>query len=189
MNKHSGILYKDEIDSIWNHPIHLDLLELKKSSLIPIPQKTSSFVQILPSIRRLCTIFDSICPNIYRIHCSDSLRILNEILCLTDEYLHISPPSTIPPNELLSNEKYFDDFLSTLRRPSIIRQKSYSSIKPEFYCFGQGIHPSNSKNQLNQQIVFCLELTTKDLSLPLNILILDPNENLVSSGIKYIKYI
>jgi hypothetical protein len=169
-------------ESIWNNPNSLDLLEMKKSSLIPTTLNHNSFLQILPSIRRLYTIFDSICPNIYRIYCSDSLRILNEILCLTDEYLHISSSS----NELLSNEKSFDDFILKLRRPSLMRKKSFSLIKPELYCFGQGIQSYNSNNQLNQTILFCFELTTKNLSLPIDVFILDPNDNLVSTDIKYI---
>jgi len=170
------------IDSIWNNPNTLDLLEMKKSSLISTIQNQNSFYQIVPSIRRLYTIFDSICPNIYRIHCSDSTRILNEILCLTDEYLHMSSSS----NELLFNEKSFDDFILKLRRPSIIRKKSFPSIKSELHCFGQGIHPYNYNNQLNQPILFCFELTTKNSSLPIDVLILDPDDNFVLTDIKYI---
>jgi hypothetical protein len=179
-------LSKDDIDSIWNNPDNLDLLEMKKSSLIPITQNQNSFTQVLPCIRRLYTIFDSICPNIYRIHCSDSLRIFNEILCLTDEYLHITSSSIIPTNELLSNEKYFEDFISQLRRPSIIRQKTFPSNKNALHCFGQGIQPYNTFNQLNQTILFCFELTTKNFSLPIYVLIYDPNENLVPTDVKYI---
>jgi hypothetical protein len=179
-------LSKDDIDSIWNDPNSLDLLEMKKSSLIPITQNQNSFLQVLPCLRRLYTIFDSICPNIYRIHCSDSLRIFNEILCLTNEYLHVIPSSNIPSHELLFNEKYFDDFISLLRRPSTIRQKTFPLIKNELHCFGQGIQPYNTFNQLHQTILFCFELTTKNLSLPIYVLIHDPNEDLVPTDIKYI---
>jgi len=177
---------KDDIDSVWNNSNNLNLLEMKKSSRISTTKNQNSFFQILPCIRRLYTIFDSICPNIYRIHCSDSLRILNEILCLTNEYLHISPSSILTTNELLLNEKFFDDFILKLRRPSIIRKKSFSSIKTEFHCFGQGIHSYNHNNQLNQSILFCFELTTKTLTLPIDVLILDPDENIVTTDIKYI---
>ncbi|CAF0986572.1 unnamed protein product [Rotaria sordida] len=181
-------LLKDNNDFIWNNSNELDLIQMKKSSLMTTTTYNQrSFFQVLPCIRRLHTIFDSICPNIYRIHCSDSLRILNEIICLTDEYFHIIPSTKIKINELLFNEYYFDDFISKLRRPSLIRQKnSYSSIKSELYCFGQGIHTNNFNNQLNQTILFCFELTINNLSLPIDIRILDPNEKLVSNDIKYI---
>jgi hypothetical protein len=183
---HTSTLSKDDIDAVWNNPDHLDLLDMTKSSLIPITQNQNSFLQILPCVRRLYTIFDSICPNIYRIHCSNSCRIFKEILCLTDEYLHISPSSTITTDELLSNETYFDEFISKLRLPSIIREKSFPSMKTQFHCFGQGIHAYDDHNQLNQTILFCFELTTENFLLPIDVLILDPYENLVSTDMKYI---
>ena len=120
---------KAEIDSIWSNPDHLDLLEMKKSALTPISQNPNPFLQVLPCLRRLYTIFDSICPNVYRIHCADSLRVFKEMCCLTDEYLHVIPSSIIPAEEFLYNEKYFDEFVALLRRPSIIRQKSLPSMK------------------------------------------------------------
>ncbi|CAF3931477.1 unnamed protein product, partial [Rotaria magnacalcarata] len=129
-------LSKDKNDFIRNNSNELDLLQIKKSSLIKTTYNQSSFHQVLPCIRRLYTILESICPNIYRIHCSDSLRILHEIVCLTDEYLQVCPPSKIALDELCSNEHYFDDFISKLRRPSVIRKKNTLSIKPELHCFG-----------------------------------------------------
>ncbi|CAF4604114.1 unnamed protein product [Rotaria sp. Silwood1] len=189
-NAPTSSLFKNS-DFIWNNSNELDLVQMKKSSLLTTTYNQSSFLQILPCIRRLYTIFDSICPSIYRIHCSDSLRILNEIICLTDEYLHVTPSTKITTNELLFNDYYFDGFISKLRRPSLIRKNYYSSIRPDLYCFGQGIHRNNFNNQLNQTILFCFELTTNtiatnNLSLPIDVVILDPNEKLVSTDIKYI---
>jgi hypothetical protein len=164
---------------------HHDFLEMKTIFPKTITQKRNSFIQVLPCIHRLCNVFDSIYPNIYQIHCSDSLRILNEIICLTNEYLYVSPLLTIPTNELLSNEKYFENFISELRRPSIIRKKSYSLIKTQLHCFGQGVDAYNYNNKLNQTILFCFELTN-NLSLSIDIVILDPDNNLVPVDIKYI---
>lgn len=164
----------------------MDFLEMKKSSLTPIVQNSNSFVQILPSIRRLFVIFDSICPTIYRIHCSDSLRILKEMFCLIEEYLHITPSSTVSYEDLLENEKFFDEFLAQLRRPSILRHRSFPSIKSDLYCFGQGIQADHTLNQLSQASVFCFELTTKHFSLPIQIFITDPDGNLLSNDIQYI---
>jgi len=178
----SPIAYRDDIDSIWNHPTDLDLLELTKSSLISTtPRQTNSFAEIPPSIRRLFTIFDSICPDVYRIHSSDSLTIFNELLCLIDEYLHIQPKE-----DLLENEIAFEEFLSQLRRPSVLRQKSSSLIKSKFSCFGQGIQSNHPNNQLNRTLIFCFELTTKSISLPIQICIYDPDGNVITNRIQYI---
>jgi hypothetical protein len=188
----SSFLY-DKNDYIWNNPTELDLLNVKKA---PIMNNTSIdenyFLKVLPCIRRLYIVFNSICPNIYRIHCSDSLRILQELICLIEEYLHIQPPSTISINELLYNETVFDNFIHQLKLlptyqlyPDIYS----SSTKTEIRCFGQGIHGCDYKNELYQTLVFCFELTTsKDnhLSLPVSVLILDSNENIVPNDIKYI---
>ncbi|CAF2404708.1 unnamed protein product [Rotaria sp. Silwood2] len=185
-------LLKNYNDSLWNNSNELNLIQMKKSSLMSTAYNQNSFLQVLPCIRRLYTIFDSVCPNIYRIHCSDSLRILNEIICLTDEYLHVTPSTRLMTNELLINEYYFDDFISKLRRPSLIRKSYYSSIRPELYCFGEGIHRNNFNNQLNQTILFCFELTTtttttiNNLLSSIDVCILDPNEKLVSTNVKYI---
>lgn len=175
-------------DFVWNNPTELDLLEMKKSSIITRPQNQNYFLRVLPCIRKLYTIFDSIYPNKYRIHCSDSLRTLNEIICLTDEYMHVFPSSTISTNELLFNEKHFDDFISKIRQPIFIPKKYYSSIKTELHCFGRGIQSYHYTNELNQTSLFCFELTTIKINLPLpiNICIFDPDENLVSHDVKYI---
>ncbi|CAF1522137.1 unnamed protein product [Rotaria magnacalcarata] len=178
-------LSKDKNDFIRNNSNELDLLQIKKSSLIKTTYNQSSFHQVLPCIRRLYTILESICPNIYRIHCSDSLRILHEIVCLTDEYLQVCPPSKIALDELCSNEHYFDDFISKLRRPSVIRKKNTLSIKPELHCFGSGIHGNNLNNQLHKTILFCFEFTTAN-DLPIDVVILDSDENLVPTDVKYI---
>ena len=159
---------------------------MKKSSLTPTIQNCNSFVQIIPSLRRLFIIFDSICPTIYRTHCSDSLRTLKELLCLIEEYLHITPPSTISCDELLDNEKFFEEFLAQLRRPSILRQRSFPSIKTDLYCFGQGIQADHALNQLSQSNVFCFELSIKHFSFPIQIHITDPDGNHLSNDIQYI---
>ncbi|CAF3552060.1 unnamed protein product [Rotaria socialis] len=185
INALASDLSKDQNDFIWNNSNELDLLQIKKSSLVKTTYNQCSFHQVLPCIRRLYTILESICPNIYRIHCSDSLRILNEIVCLTDEYLQVCPSSKIALDELCSNEHYFDDFISKLRRPSVIRKKNTSSIKPELHCFGSGIHGNNFNNQLHKTILFCFELTTTN-DLPVDVVILDSDENLVSTDVKYI---
>ena len=163
-----------------------DFFETKKSSLIPISPNCNSFVQILPGLRRLFVIFDSICPGIYRIHCSDSLRILNEILSLIEEYLHITPSTTISSEELLNNERLFDRFLAQLRRPSLMRQRSLPSIKTDLHCFGQGIQTDHPLNQLHRTNLFCFEITKNNSSLPIQILIIDPNGNALSNDIKSI---
>lgn len=163
-----------------------DLLEMKKSSLTPINSNWNSFVQISPGLRRLFVIFDSICPDVYRIHCSDSLRIINEILSLIEEYLHIVPSTTISSEELLNNEKFFEHFLSQLRRPSLMRQRSLPSIKTDLHCFGQGIQANHPLNQLHRMNLFCFEVTTNHSSLPIRILIIDPHGNALSNDIKYI---
>ncbi|CAF0814920.1 unnamed protein product [Rotaria sp. Silwood1] len=186
----SNFLYSTN-DFVWNNPMELDLLNMKKA-----PSLTSTdenhFLNVLPCMRRLYTIFNSICPNLYRIHCSDSLRILQEIICLIDEYLHIHLPSNIPINELLYNEEYFDDFIHKLRFSpfNYVYPNNYSSSKkPEIHCFGQGIHACNDNNKLNQTTLFCFELTSSlenNFCLPIDIVILDPNENIVSNDVKYI---
>ncbi|CAF2054299.1 unnamed protein product [Rotaria magnacalcarata] len=187
----SNFLY-DTHDFVWNNPIELDLLNMKKAPLLTNVNE-NYFLKVLPCIRRLYTIFNSICPNIYRIHCSDSLRILQEIICLMEEYLHIYLPSTLTASSLLNNEEYFNDFIHKLRFSPFNyfypNTAHASSKKPEVHCFGQGIHVSDSNNKLNQSTLFCFELTTPvedNLQLSTEIVILDPNENIVSNDIKYI---
>jgi hypothetical protein len=187
----SNFLY-DKNEYIWNNPTELDLLDVKKAPIMTPTIDENYFVKVLPCIRRLYIVFNSICPNIYRIHCSDSLRILQEIICLTEEYLHIHPPSTISINELLYNDNYLDNFIHQLKLlPTYqLYPDIYSSlIKTEIRCFGQGIHACNYNNQLNQTLVFCFELTTSktnQLSLPINVLILDSNEQIVPNDVKFI---
>ena len=188
----SSFLY-DKSDFLWNNPTELNLLNVKKAPRMTTTINENHFLKVLPCIRRLYTVFNSICPNIYRIHCSDSLRILQEIICLVEECLHIHIPLTITVNELLYNEEYLNDFISQLRLSPLYH--FYSHIKPstisktEIHCFGQGIHACDYKNQLNQTIVFCFELKTSidtHLLSPINVLILDPNENILLNDIKYI---
>jgi len=181
-------LSKEDCEFVWNNPNELDLFEMKKSSIMPSLQNQNNFLRVLPCIQKFYTIFDSLCPNIYRIHCSDSLRTLNELICLTGEYLQLFPSSIISTNELLYNEKYFDDFISKLKQPISIPKKYYPSKTTELRCFGQGIQSYHYNNELNQTSLFCFELTTTktNLSLPIDVSILDPDENLVSLDIKYI---
>lgn len=186
----SSFLY-DKNDFIWNNPTELDLLHMKKSPFLSTMNE-NYFLKVLPCIRRLYTVFNSICPNIYRIHCSDSLRVLHELICLIKEYLHIHPPSTIKINDLLSNEKLLDDFINQLRfSPSY---HSYRNIhtpirRPEIRCFGQGIETKDSNNQLNEKTLFCFEIiSTKDneFLLPIDVVILDSNDQYVTNDIQYI---
>ncbi|CAF0821680.1 unnamed protein product [Adineta ricciae] len=175
-----------ENDSIWSNPNELDLLDMKKSAMI---KTNCHFLQVLPSIRKLYTSFDSLCPNMYRIHCSNSLRTLQEIICLAEEYLHLSPLSTISTNELLTNEKHFDDFLSKFQQSVIARTQIHPTQKMDIRCFGQGIQSYHPYNELNQSILFCFELTSSmrtNLSLPLDVIILDPDENLVTIDLQSI---
>ena len=185
----SSFLY-DKNDSLSANPTELDLLNTKKAPVMAT--NDNNFLNVLPCIRRLYIVFNSICPNIYRIHCSDSFRILQEIICLVEEYLHIHPPRTISTNELLYNEKHFEYFIKKLKHSSSyhIYPNIYSSLtKTEIRCFGQGIHACDDNNELNQTLLFCFELTTlkdKSFSLPIDVLILDPSENIVPTDIKYI---
>ena len=180
---------KNNHDFICNIPNKSDLIRMKRSLIMTMTYERNSLNQILPCIRHLCATFDSICPNIYRIHCSDSLRILNEIICLTDEYLHIVPLPTISTYELLLNENYLNDFISKLRRTSVIYRTYYLPRGIELNCFGQGILSNSSNNQLYRTTLFCCEITTRknnNLSLPFDVIILDPNENLVLNNVQYI---
>ena len=173
--------FYDKSDFLCSNSTELNLLQTKKAPFMTPFINENYFLKVLPCIRRLYTLFNSICPNIYRLHCSDSLRILQELICLIDEYLHINLPLTISTNELLYNEEYFDDFLHRLRLVPLYQSypNRYSTvIKPEIRCFGQGIQSSNSKNQLNEKLLFCFELTTSlesQFSSPINILIFDPH--------------
>lgn len=187
----SNFLY-NKSDFIWSNPIELDLLHMKKAPLRMLTIDENYFLKVRPCIRRLYTIFNSICPNIYRIHCSDSLRILQELLCLIDEYLHIHPSLTISQNELLYNDEYLDDFIDKLRHLPLYKfyPNIYSpNITPEIRCFGQGIRACDYKNQLNEKLFFCFEVTTSienQYTFPIDIVIKDPNENPVINDIKYI---
>jgi hypothetical protein len=186
----SSFLY-DKSDFIWNNPTELNLLHMKKSPIVT-PVCEDHFLKLLPCIRRLYTVFNSICPNIYRIHCSESSRVLKEIICLIEEYLHIYLPANIPINELIYNKEYFHDFIHKLRRLPLYHSSLNTnslSTKTSIRCFGQGIRSSDYNNQLNHTTLFCFELKTSiksNLALPIEILILDPNKNIVPNDIKYI---
>ena len=78
--------FYDKSDFIWSNPTELNLLHMKKAPRM-ISTDENHFLKVRPCIRRLYTVFNSICPNIYRIHCSDSLRIVQELICLIEEYL------------------------------------------------------------------------------------------------------
>ena len=63
------------------------------------------------------------------------------------------------------------------------------SITPEIRCFGQGIRPCDYKNQLNENLLFCFEVTAlaeNQSSSPIDVLILDSNENPLANEINYI---
>ncbi|CAF0809482.1 unnamed protein product [Adineta steineri] len=186
----SNFLY-DKSDFIWNNPTELNLLDVKKAPLTT-PVDENTFVKLLPCIRRLYTVFNALCPNIYRIHSSDSSRVLYEIICLIEQYLHIHPLPTISINELIHNEDYFHKFIHKLTlSPSYqpYLDTFLLSTKTEIRCFGQGIHACDYNNQLNQTTLFCFELKTSLknlLLLPIDIRILDSEKNIVPNDTKYI---
>ena len=187
----SNFLY-DKSDFIWSNPSELDLLHMKKAPRM-ITNDENHFLKVRPYIRRLYTAFNSICPNLYRIHCSDSLRTLQELICLIEEYLHIQLPFTLSSNELLYNDQYLDGLMDQLRHlPSYQYYPHIHSpaIAPEIRCFGQGIRTCDYRNQLNEKILFCFEITntsSENSFFPsVDILILDPNENRVPNEIQYI---
>lgn len=187
----SNFLY-DKSDFIWSNPSELDLLHVKKAPRM-LTNNENYFLKVRPCIRRLYTAFNSICPNIYRIHCSDSLRILQELICLIEEYLHIQLPFTHSPNELLYNDQYLDELMDQLRYLPLYQ--CYPNIHspasaPDIRCFGQGIRTCDYRNQLNEKILFCFEVTNtsnENSSFPsIEVLIVDPNETRVPNEIQYI---
>lgn len=176
---------------VRNDPNELDLLDVRKPSSITSIARSDHFPQILPCIRRLVTLFDFICPNIYRMNGSDSLRILKEITCLTDEYLRVYPSLAISLDELLYSERHFDDYMTKLRLTSTHRRKHTPSINTELHCFGQGIHTCDYYNELHRTLVFCFELSnisspTEDPSSFLQAQVVDPNGDLVPSEVQCI---
>ena len=188
----SSFFYDKNDVSHSNTTTELNPLRTKKSPFMASSITENHFLKVLPCIRRLFMLFNSICPNIYRIHCSDSLKTLQELLCLIEEYLQIVPPLTISPKDLLSNDDYFDDFLDCVRaQPKQYSfPKRYASlIQPEIRCFGQGIHSCNRRNQLNERLVFCFELTTTFYDryfYSVDVIINDPKQNRVSNNIQLI---
>ncbi|UJR28362.1 hypothetical protein I4U23_009604 [Adineta vaga] len=185
----SNFLY-NKSDFIWHHPTELNLLDVKKASYMSTIDE-HYFTKLLPCVRRLFTIFNCLCPNIYRISCSDSYRILQEIICLIEKYLNIHSLSTISINDLLDNEDYFHSFINKLRLSSYrLNSQTYLlSTTTELHCFGQGIHTYDDRNQLYQTLLFCFELKTpikNHLLLPIEVLILDPEKKIVSNYTKYI---
>ena len=182
-------LSNEEQDFIWSNPNELDLLEMKKSSIASTTSNQALFFPVLPSVRKLQATFDAICPNVYRIHCSDALRTLQEIICLAEEHIHVYPSSALAPHELLTNEKHLEDFVAKLKQPIFYRKKTYPTKKTEIRCFGSGIRPYHPHNELHQSSLLCFELTStvkSSLSLPVDVVILDPDENLVATDLKYI---
>ena len=151
------------------------------------PTDTDESFHIAPGVNRLFTAFDTRCPNLYRLHCSDTLRTLEELICLADEYLHVRSSSVVSTIELLSNERYFNDFVTKVQCSLLYHHKYYRPMQTELRCFGQGIHPCNYYNELDQTLVFCFELTSKSIEfLPVGVHVLDPNDDLVLTDIKYI---
>ncbi|CAF0925368.1 unnamed protein product [Adineta ricciae] len=182
----SSFLY-NKSDFIWQNPTELNLLDVKKAPLMNNIDE-HCFMRLLPCVRRLYTIFNSVCPNIYRVRCTDSYRVLQEMICLIEEYLHLR---SISINDILLNEDYFHSLinkvrLSTYRLPANTHRLA---SRPEIHCFGQGIHTNDERNQLYQTLLFCFELRTSikhHLLSPIEVLILDPNKNMVRNNTKYI---
>ena len=190
--------FYEQSDFIWSHPDELDLMEMKKTPMSKTTIDENHFFKVRPSIRRLYTSFNARCPNLYRIHCSDSLQTLQELICFTEEYLHVSPPSTststpsISLDVLLNNDDLMDEFIDRVKFSSFypfIFNTKVPSNKIDLHCFGSGIHGYNSANILDQTLVFCFELTTSiqtNFLLALEVLIFDPDEKFVLNDIQYI---
>ena len=182
----------DKNDLIWNDTNELDLLDVRKAPVISIMDE-EHFLKVRPSIRRLYTTFNSICPHRYRLHCSDSLRILQEITCLANEYLHLnSSSSRLSLAEVVDNEECLADLINRLKLLPFYQyhpERYPSSSKSALHCFGQGILPLDSNNQLHQSTLFCFELITAiktGLPLPIEIRILDPDERIVPNSVKHL---
>jgi hypothetical protein len=182
----------DQNDCIWNNPHELDLLDLRKAPMMSTSTDEYHFFRILPSIRRLFTTLNARCPNLYRMHCSDSLRVLKEIICLTSEYLHVNPASSIPVDVLLQHEDYMNDYIDRLRLStcsSFYANQFTHSDTINLRCFGQGIDACHINNEVNQTLLFCFEITSPDKTNPISsmeIHIVDPHECDVPHDIQYI---
>ncbi|CAF0736743.1 unnamed protein product [Didymodactylos carnosus] len=112
---------------------------------------------ILPNIRQLLASFELICPGLYRIHCHDSIHILNEIMCLAVEWLNIQQVYTA--EELLSNENLFNNYEKRINHSRMISLTDETDNEHEIVkCYGNGIQAL--KNQLNQFTMFCFETNT-----------------------------
>lgn len=183
--------FYERSDFTWNNPTELNLLDLRKAPMMASVDERY-YVKLLPCIRRLYTIFNALCPNVYRIYCSDSSRVLQEMMCLIEEYLHVHPLSTISIHELIYNEDYFYNFVRKLKlsspgRPNLDR--ALLSSRTEIRCFGQGIHARDENNQLHQTLLFCFELKSplkNDFLFPVEVRIADPEKNPVANDTKYI---
>ena len=173
------------------NPNELDLMNCKKMSHPPSNPMSADIPEISSRIQRLVTMFDSLCPNVYRVHGSDSLRILKEIVCLADYYLRVQPSMIVSPAELFDNEKHLNDYITKLRISSVHPLNSWFSLKSDLRCFGQGIQSCNYYNELNQTLVFCFEVKINSSdndprSLPFQIHIVDPRGYPVPSSVNYI---
>ena len=181
----------DKNDLIWNDTNELDLLDVRKAPSISIMDE-EHFLKVRPSIRRLYATFNSICPHRYRLHCSDSLRILQEITCLANEYLHLNSSSRLPLTDVVDNEECLADLINRLKLLPFHQyhpERYPPSSKSALHCFGQGILPLDSNNQLHQTTLFCFELITAirtGLPLPIEIRILDPDERIVPNSVKHL---
>ena len=188
----SSFLCDSKSDFIWNNPDELDLLDMKKAPMISTMIDENHFFKVLPCIRRLYAAFNSRCPNVYRIHCPDSFRVLQELVCLIEHYLRIRPSPTIPIDVLLDEEDRMDEFIDTIKYSQCYPFYSgpYTSTdKIDIRCFGQGIRSRDCDNELQQTLLFCFEVATSiptTLLLPIDVLIWDPNECIVSHDTRYI---
>lgn len=176
---------------VQNNPNELDLLNWKKNHRSTAITQSQLFQQIHPNVQNLAILFDNLCPNFYRVHCSDSLRILKEIIALTDEYLHVQPALIVSSTELLYSEDHLNDYMDKMRLSSIYPSKSINSNRPNLRFFGQGIQACNYYNELHQTLIFCFEVNMKDSSfdqryLPFEIQIADPDGYPVPVDIRHI---
>lgn len=175
-------------DLIWNNPKELDLLDLRKAPMI----EENHYFNVLPAIRRLYRTLNCRCPNLYRIHCSDSQRVLLEIIFIIEEYLRVKLPSKLNETILLEDENHLDKFIDRIQFTPY--STIFSNQRPrinqiDIRCFGRGIRAWDSNNQLNRTTLFCFELTMPVRSMisgPIEIIIVDPNNRTVSNDVRCI---
>jgi hypothetical protein len=178
-------------DSVWNNPNELDLVRMTRSDMLSTRTIDTCSHKILPCLRRLIVLFDRFCPNIYRIHCSDSLRILQEMICLIHEYLHIHPLLTRSLDDLLDDEQHLNEFIIDINNSAVCRSTMGLPMETGLHYYGHGIDMCHEYNELHRMLVFCFEWTTTSTtndqpSRTIDVLIVDPNDDIVPVNIQHI---